>query len=60
MFNNWALSISGMLGSGGLTLDGVSEGKNIVESGVLKGVWVDVNHSGAVSNSGCNEFGVSL
>ena len=32
VLDNWALSIGGMLGSSGLSLDGITEGKDVLES----------------------------
>lgn len=51
MLDNWALSVGGMLGSCDLSLDGISEGEDVLESGVLKSVWVHVNQSTVVSDS---------
>lgn len=51
VLHNWALSVSGVLGSSDLSLDAISEGEDVLESRVLKGVWVHVNKSGVVSDS---------
>ena len=51
VLDNWALSVSGVLGSSGLSLDAISEGEDVLKSRVLKGVWVHINKSGVVSDS---------
>jgi hypothetical protein len=43
MFHNWALSMGGILGSSGFSLDAISESENVFESGVLKSVWVNID-----------------
>lgn len=51
VLDNWALSVGGMLSSSDLSLDAVTEGKDVLESGMLKSVWVHVNKSGMISDS---------
>ena len=51
VLDNWALSVGGMLSSSDLSLDAVTEGKDVLESGMLKSVWVHVNKSGVISDS---------
>jgi hypothetical protein len=51
VLNDWALSVGGVLGSSGLSLDAISESEDVLESRVLKSVWVHVNHAGVVSDS---------
>jgi len=51
VLDNWALSVGSMLSSSDLSLDAVTEGKDVLESGMLKSVWVHVNKSGMISDS---------
>jgi hypothetical protein len=51
VLDNWALSVGSMLSSSDLSLDAVTEGKDVLESGMLKSVWVHVNKSGVISDS---------
>ena len=51
VLHNWALGVSGVLGSSGLSLDAITEGEDVFESRMLKGVWVHINKSGVVSDS---------
>ena len=51
VLDNWALSVGSMLSSSDFSLDAVTEGKDVLESGMLKSVWVHVNKSGVISDS---------
>ena len=51
VLHNWALSMGGVLGSSSLSLDAISESEDVLESRVLKSVWVHVNESGVISDS---------
>ena len=51
VLDNWALSVGSMLSSSDLSLDAVTEGKDVLESGMLKSVWVHINKSGVISDS---------
>ena len=51
VLDNWALSVGGVLGSSDLSLDAVTEGEDVLESGVLKSVWVHIYKSRVVSDS---------
>ena len=55
VFNNWALGHGGSHGSGDVTSDGISESKDVFESFVLEGVWVDINQTIGISDSTVDE-----
>jgi hypothetical protein len=54
------LGMSSMLGSSGRSLNAVTESKDILESSVLEGIWVDIDEASVVGNTSFNEFGVWL
>ena len=51
VLDNWALGVGSMLSSSDLSLDAITEGEDVLESGMLKSVWVHINKSGVVSDS---------
>ena len=51
VLHNWALGVGSVLGSGGFSLDAVSESEDVLESRVLKGVWVHINEARVVGDS---------
>ena len=51
MLDNWALSMGSVLSSCDLSLDAVTKGEDVLESRMLKSVWVHVNETGIVSDS---------
>ena len=56
VLDNWALSVGGVHGSGRLTLDGISEGEDVLESGVLESIGVYIDEAAVVGNAGFNEL----
>ena len=58
VFHDWALGMSSVLSSGGLSLDAVAESEDVFESGVLKSVWVYIDHTSGVSDTGFDKFGM--
>jgi len=60
MLDDGVLGMSSMLGSSGRSLNAVTEGKDILESSVLEGIWVDIDEASVVGNTSFNEFGVWL
>ena len=51
VLDNWALSVGCVLGSSCLSLDAVSEGEDVLESGVLQSVWVHVHQPTVVGDA---------
>jgi len=60
VLDDGVLGMSSMLGSSGVSLNAVTEGKDILESSVLEGIWVDIDEASVVGNTSFNEFGVWL
>lgn len=60
VLDDGVLGMSSMLGSSGISLNAVTEGKDILESSVLEGIWVDIDEASVVGNTSFNEFGVWL
>lgn len=60
VLDDWVLGMSSMLGSSGSSLNAVTESKDILESSVLEGIWVDIDEASVVGNTSFNEFGVWL
>ena len=51
VLDNWALGVGSMLSSSDLSLDAVTEGEDVLESGVLESVWVHIHKSRVISDS---------
>lgn len=51
LLHNWDLSVGGVLGSSSLSLDAISESEDVLESLMLKSVWVHVNETRVISDS---------
>jgi hypothetical protein len=60
VLDDGVLGMSSMLGSSGRSLNAVTESKDILESSVLEGIWVDIDEASVVGNTSFNEFGVWL
>jgi hypothetical protein len=56
VFNYWALSHGGSHRSSDVSSDSISKSKNVFESFVLEGVWVDINQTISISNSAIDEI----
>jgi hypothetical protein len=49
------LGHGGSTGSSDVSSDGITEGKDVFESLVLKGIWVDINQTISISDSTVDE-----
>lgn len=59
VLDNWALSLSCMLGSGCGSSNGITESKDVFESLMLEGVWVHINQTICINNVGLDELWMS-
>jgi hypothetical protein len=55
VFDDWALGHSGGARSSDISSNGITEGENILESLVLKGIWVDIDQTIGVSDTTVDE-----
>jgi len=55
VFDDWALGHGGSTGSSDVSSNGITEGKDVFESLVLKGIWVDINQTISISDSTVDE-----
>lgn len=56
VLDDWALSLSSVLGSGSLSLNAITEGENVLISFVLKSVSVNINHAGGISDTSIDKL----
>jgi hypothetical protein len=59
-FHDWALSVSGMLGSSGFSSNSITKSEDVLESRVLESVWVDIDKTSAVDNVSIDEFSMGF
>jgi hypothetical protein len=58
VLDHWVLGNSGVVGTGGLETDSVTEGEHVLELVVLQGVLVDVHHAVGITETGLsNDWG---
>lgn len=55
VFDDWALGHGGSTGSSDVSSNGITEGKDVFESLVLEGVWVDIDQTICISDTGVDE-----
>ena len=56
VLHDWSLNVSSVLGTGGLTIDAISECEDVIESLVLQSVWADIDHTILSCNTCINEL----
>ena len=55
VFDDWALGHGGSTRSSDVSSNGITEGKDVFESIVLKGVWVDIDQTIGISDTSVDE-----
>ena len=55
VFDDWALGHGGSTGSSDVSSNGITEGKDVFESIVLEGVWVDIDQTIGISDTSVDE-----
>ena len=55
VFDNWRLGHGSSTRSSDVSSNGITEGKDVFESFVLKGVWVDIDQTIGISDTGVDE-----
>jgi len=55
VFDDWALGHSGGARSSDISSNGITERENVLESLVLKGIWVDIDQTISVSDTTVDE-----
>ena len=56
VLHDWSLYVSSVLGTGGLTIDAISECEDVIESLVLESVWAHINHTILSCNTCINKL----
>jgi hypothetical protein len=55
VFDNWRLGHGSSTRSSDVSSNGITEGKDVFESFVLEGVWVDIDQTIGISDTGVDE-----
>jgi hypothetical protein len=55
VFDDWALGHGGSTRSSDVSSNGITEGKDVFESIVLEGVWVDIDQTIGISDTSVDE-----
>ena len=55
VFDNWGLGHGSSTRSSDVSSNGITEGKDVFESFVLEGIWVDIDQTIRISDTGVDE-----